>query len=520
MNDAWSRFRALYVFDPSLDFAMDASRTSLAADWWQTQPERLQFALDAMHALEAGAIANPSEGRRVGHYWLRAAELAPDAETRSAITQAVLDVEAFSKQVREGSVCAPCGKPFTDFLAIGIGGSSLGPMFLADALDRGQGLRAHFIDNTDPDGIDRALFLLRNQLSTTLVIVTSKSGTTAEPRNAQLEVQQAFANAGLRFEKHAVAITGTGSELERSAQTWLARFPMWDFVGGRTSLWSSVGLLPAALQGIDIRALLQGAAEMDRLTRVEDAGKNPALLMAMFWWSEAKGRGERSMVVLPYKDRLAFLGRYLQQLVMESLGKRESISGQVVHQGLTVYGNKGSTDQHAFVQQLRDGVHDFAVLFIEVLKERAGPRRELSPGVSAGDWLGGFLSGTRTALAGAGRGSLTLTLGDLSPRSIGALLALFERAVGFYASFAGINAYDQPGVEAGKKAAGLVLEAQGRLLAALQQVREPRSVEALAQACATDPETIFTLLRRLSANGVVRMESAHTHPLDARWQLR
>ncbi len=519
MSDAWSHYRECFFFDAGLQFALDASRTGLSSDWWQRHPERVQSALDAMQALEAGAIANPSEGRRVGHYWLRAPERAPDAATREAIGAATRAVTAFAEAVRAGRTSTPDGRPFTDFLVLGIGGSALGPMLVADALGMGRGLHPHFIDNTDPDGFDRQLTALGPRLPTTLVLVTSKSGTTAEPRNALIEVQRAFSKAGLAFRRHAVAVTGAGSLLEKESEDWLARFPMWDWVGGRTSLWSSVGLLPAALEGIDTEALLQGAAAMDELTRREDAARNPALLLAIFWWTEARGRGERSLVVLPYKDRLIFLARWLQQLVMESLGKRESIDGHVVHQGLTVYGNKGSTDQHAFVQQLRDGVHDFAAMFIEVLKERAGVRQELESGVSAGDWLGGFLSGTREALAGAGRKSLTITLADLSPRSVGALLALFERAVGFYASFAGINAYDQPGVEAGKQAAGRVLAVQQRLLRALRQEPQARSVEDLARAAEADPETVFTLLRRLAANGVVRAEDATRHPLDMRWLL-
>lgn len=517
MTDAWSHYRELFFYDAGLQFSLDASRTGLTPDWWQRHPERLQCALDAMQALEAGALANPSEGRRVGHYWLRAPERAPDAATCAAITSAARDVTEFASAICRGRIAAPCGKPFTDFLAIGIGGSALGPMLVSDALGRGAGLGAHFIDNTDPDGFDRQLALLGPRLATTLVLVTSKSGTTAEPRNALIEVERAYKAAGHDFRRHAVAITGTGSLLEKEAEGWLARFPMWDWVGGRTSLWSSVGLLPAALEGIDTHALLAGAAAMDELTRREDVARNPALLLAIFWWTEARGRGERSLVVLPYKDRLGFLARWLQQLVMESLGKRESIDGRVVHQGLTVYGNKGSTDQHAFVQQLRDGVHDFAALFIEVLKEREGARQEIEAGASAGDWLGGFLSGTREALADAGRKSLSITLADTSARSIGALLALFERAVGFYASFAGINAYDQPGVEAGKKAAGRVLAVQQRLLAALQSDRRARSVEELAAAIEEDPETVFTLLRRLGANGVVRPEDGARHPLETRW---
>src|SRR5439155_1901687 len=117
-----------------------------------------------------------------------------------------------------------------------------------------------------------------------------------------------------------------------------------------------VGLVPAALQGIDIDAMLAGAADCDRATRVHDTRKNPAALLALMWHHATGGRGNKDMVVLPYKDRLLLFSRYLQQLVMESLGKQLDLQGRRVDQGLAVYGNKGSTDQHAYVQQLLEGV--------------------------------------------------------------------------------------------------------------------------------------------------------------------
>ena len=135
------------------------------------------------------------------------------------------------------------------------------------------------------------------------------------------------------------------------------------------------------------------------------------------------------MVILPYKDRLEFFSRYLQQLVMESLGKEKDLDGKIVHQGIAVYGNKGSTDQHAYVQQLREGVNNFFVVFIEVLKDRSGSSLEVDPGVTSGDYLSGFLQGTRRALHENGRESITITLEEMGPATIGKLIALFERAV-------------------------------------------------------------------------------------------
>jgi glucose-6-phosphate isomerase len=264
-----------------------------------------------------------------------------------------------------------------------------------------------------------------------------------------------------------------------------------------------VGLLPAALQGIDVQALLDGAAAMDEATRRRETRRNPAALLALAWHVAGGGRGTKAMVVQPYKDRLLLLSRYLQQLVMESLGKEKDLEGRVVHQGLTVYGNKGSTDQHAFVQQLRDGTPDFFVTFVRVLKDREGESPEVEAGATSGDFLDGLLLGTRRALFESGRPSLTITIRDLTPRTLGMLIALHERAVGLYASLIGINAYHQPGVEAGKKAAASVLDLQRKVVAALRERGATGGTcEELAAAAGTpeEVETVFHVLERLAAN--------------------
>src|SRR5690606_18690301 len=222
------------------------------------------------------------------------------------------------------------------------------------------------------------------------------------------------------------------------------RFPMWDWVGGRTSELAGVGLLPAALQGIDIKSLLDGAAAMDTLTRSRETRNNPAALLASMWFYATNGRGDKDMVILPYKDRLMLFSKYLQQLIMESLGKERDLDGNIVNQGIAVYGNKGSTDQHAYIQQLREGVNNFFVTFIEVLRDQDGEAVAVENDFTSGDFLNGFLLGTRQALHDNGRESITITIDEVTPRSIGMLIALYERAVGFYASLVNINAYHQP----------------------------------------------------------------------------
>ena len=366
----------------------------------------------------------------------------------------------------------------------------------------------HYLDNTDPAGFEQVFAELGEELPQTLCLVISKSGSTQETRNAMLVTQHVFQEAGLSFGKQAVAVTSTGSKLDQLAiqEGWYARLPMWDWVGGRTSVFSAVGLLPAALQGIDLKELLMGARLMDQHGREKEISRNPAAQLALNWWYAGNGRGEKAMVVLPYKDRLSLFSNYLQQLVMESLGKERDLEGRVVRQGLTVYGNKGSTDQHAYVQQLREGRNDFFAQFLEVLKDQEGPAVAVDSNVTSGDYLLGFLLGTRQALREKQRQSMTLTLDSITPCSIGALVALFERAVGIYAYLVGINAYHQPGVEAGKKAAGAVLQLQGCLISALNdQPNRSWTVDELSQHLQMGEQqvTIFKVLEHLAANGRV-----------------
>jgi glucose-6-phosphate isomerase len=504
-SSLWQRFQQYFLYYRDLDFSLDISRMTFPDDFFEKMQPKIEKAFAAMRELEGGAIANPTENRMVGHYWLRNPALAPNAELRAEIEETIKHIKSFAADVHAGKIAAENGKRFEHILLIGIGGSALGPQFVADALrSRRDPMDIYFFDNTDPDGFNRVFDKIDNYLSQTLVIVVSKSGGTKETRNGMLEAEAKFKEKGLQFPKHAVAVTGVGSELDKLAEAneWLARFPMHDWIGGRTSVMSAVGLLPMALEGFDIDNFLAGAAAMDKRTRMPDAAQNAAMLLALAWYHAGYGKGEKDMVILPYKDRLALFSRYLQQLVMESLGKEKDLDGKIVHQGIAVYGNKGSTDQHAYVQQLRDGVLNFFVTFIEVRKDRlasGGRRFEVEEGITSGDYLQGFLRGTRSALYESGRESITMSIPEMNAFNIGALIALYERAVGFYASLVNINAYDQPGVEAGKKAATKLLQLQ-------QQVREQlragagKTAEEIARSVDADPEDVFHALRHLASN--------------------
>jgi glucose-6-phosphate isomerase len=501
----WQRYQNWLYFHEGLGLYLDVSRMSFDDSLVESLRPKFDKAFADMAELEKGAIANPDEGRMVGHYWLRNPDLAPTPELTQEIVQTLEQIEAFAEKVHTGAIHPPQASRFTDIISIGIGGSALGPQFVAEALAPDfPALTIHFIDNSDPAGIDRILTHLGDNLVSTLVLVISKSGGTPEPRNGMIEVKAAYAKQNLDFAKQAVAITSVGSNLDQVAQTegWLARFPMYDWVGGRTSEMSAVGLVPAVLQGIDVRAMLQGGKEMDDATRVPELENNPAALLALSWYFSGNGKGEKDMVVLPYKDSLLLFSRYLQQLVMESLGKEKDLNGKTVYQGIAVYGNKGSTDQHAYVQQLREGVPNFFVTFIEVLEDRQGKSIEVQPGVTSGDFLSGFLLGTRQALYENQRDSITVTIPQVNPLTVGALIALYERAVGLYASLVNINAYHQPGVEAGKKAAADILDLQSKVIAVLQKEKTALSLEQIAQkaGAAQQIEAIYQILRHLHAN--------------------
>jgi len=522
----WQRYQDWLYYDPDLDIYVDISRMRFDDFFVKAMQPKFAKAFADMAALEGGAIANPDENRMVGHYWLRDPDLAPTPELKQEIVSTLERIRDFTRQVQSGAVRPPKGDRFTDILSIGIGGSALGPEFVSAALAPVNApLAIHFSDNTDPEGFDRTIAAIGDRLATTLVLIISKSGGTPETRNGMLETQAAFRARNLPFAPNAVAITGKGSQLEQLAQRegWLAAFPMHDWVGGRTSEMSAVGLVAAALQGIDIQALLDGAKAMDATTRRTELRENPAALLALAWYYATNGKGDKDMVVLPYKDSLLLFSRYLQQLVMESLGKERDLEGNVVRQGIAVYGNKGSTDQHAYVQQLREGVPNFFATFIEVLRDRLGPSIEVEPGATSGDYLSGFLQGTRQALYDNYRDSITVTIPDVSPRSVGALIALYDRAVGFYGNLININAYHQPGVEAGKKAAASVLALQGKLLKALQQAGQPLSVAELAARAEApeDVETAYKILRHLAANGrgvVLQGDRRRPGELQVLWQ--
>ncbi len=500
-SDQWKRFCELLWFNEPLGIWVDISRMFFKSNELEDLNNRFQSALEAMSSIESGEIANVDENRQVGHYWLRNPLLAPELDYQHSIQTEISAIKDFGDNVINGKIVSSSGARFTDVLWIGIGGSGLGPLLIIKSLKKlNKGLNFHFIDNVDPVGIHEKLNELQAKLSTVLIVVVSKSGGTPEPQIAMDQARYQLESCGSIWSKHAVAITMNGSKLNEIAisESWLKSFDLPDWVGGRTSITSAVGLLPIALIGADVDKFLIGAAIMDEATRNSNYLNNPSYLLASSWFLSGSGKGKRDMVVLPYRDRLELFSRYLQQLVMESLGKKLDRKGNIIHQGLSVFGNKGSTDQHAYVQQLRDGIDNFFVTFIEVLDD--GDNNQIINKKNPGDYLSGFLQGTRSALSEGGRQSVCITLRSLNEQSLGALIALFERTVGIYGELVNINAYHQPGVEAGKVAASIVLESQAKIEDILSDGKS-RSLQQISEEMSEDnSELTYFILRHICHN--------------------
>src|SRR6202040_1082285 len=285
-SSLWQRFQNYFLRYDDLDFSIDISRMKFPEDFFGKMQGKIDKAFAAMRELEAGAIANPDEQRMVGHYWLRNPALAPNAQLRADIEQTNNRIKEFAANVHAGKIAPGEGKKFEHLLLIGIGGSALGPQFIAGALGAARDpADISFFDNTDPDGFDRFFDKIGARLSQTLVIVISKSGGTKETRNGMVEAEAKFKAMELPFGKQAVGVTGVGSELDRYAEKnrWITRFPMHDWVGGRTSIMSAVGLVPMALLGFNIDSFLAGAAAMDAKTRATDPAKNAAMFLALMW---------------------------------------------------------------------------------------------------------------------------------------------------------------------------------------------------------------------------------------------
>lgn len=358
----------------------------------------------------------------------------------------------------------------SDVVVLGIGGSALGPIALRTALrahgwnmlderQRGGKPRLHVLDNIDPTTI--VALLARLELPRTLFLVVSKSGGTAETMAQYLIVRKQLKLARLPLPDHLVVVTdpakGALRPIVQRDNLRAADIP--PNVGGRFSVLCPVGVLPAALSGVDVRGILAGAQEMVHRCASDDPQQNPALAYAGLQWLADTKFGKRMHVFMPYSDQLRDFAAWFVQLWAESLGK---ISPKTqAHVGPTPIAALGATDQHSQVQLFMEGPADKTVTFVSVSNTPPGPEILVNPSEGAeleylgGHTLGELLDVERRATAGAlarrGRPNMTLSVDRVDARSVGELIMLLELATAYAGSLYGVNAFDQPGVELGKR---------------------------------------------------------------------
>lgn len=385
--------------------------------------------------------------------------------------KALLDqVERFSAGAR--------GK-YDDVVVLGIGGSALGPIALRTALRpsgwnmlddkvRGGFPRLHVLDNVDPETIDALLGRLR--LERTLFIVTSKSGGTAETMAQFLIVHHRLTRQKLDVTKQMVFVTDPKHGALRPLAERL-EVPALDIpasIGGRFSVLSPVGTLPAALIGIDVRSLLAGAGEMAKRCETPDLARNPAGVFAMLQWLADDRLAKKIVVFMPYSDPLRDFAAWFVQLWAESLGKQRPDGTSV---GSTPLAALGATDQHAQVQLFMEGPADKTVTFVAVDERATNVTIPAAfPDVKELGYLGGHSLGelidieqraTAGALAKRGRPNLTIHLGRVDAPHVGQLMMLLEIATAYAGRLYGIDAFNQPGVELGKQFAYALLGRPG-----------------------------------------------------------
>jgi len=433
--------------------------------------------------LLAGKRVNSTEKRAAWHTALRAGHAAP-REVRNALAK----MRALATALRAGTVHGITGHAIRDVVSLGIGGSALGPALATAACAADAAApRVHFV--TTP-GEPLAQLLATLNAETTLFIVQSKSFSTQETlRNAR--AARAWLNAQFDasdYGAHFAAVTADAEAAHAFGVPPERIFPMWDWVGGRYSLWSAVGLPAMIAMGCDaFDDMLAGAADMDSHFAGAPLEQNmPALLALLGLW-HANFFGMATRAVIPYPPALAPLPAYLQQLEMESLGKQVTRSGKLLRceSGAVLWGGTGTDGQHAYFQLLHQGTRPVPVDFIACCTPRAGPGGNddethavmlancfaqsalLMRGVTAAETEQALLAKGMAAREAArlaphqalpgDRPSNTLLLPSLTPRSLGTLLALYEHRTFVQSVIWDINAFDQWGVEHGKRLADSLL---------------------------------------------------------------
>ena len=492
-----ARIENLFALEPDrldylcLDAAglyLDLSKNNLDKSTWDklltlAKDRQLPRAIDDIFT---GKIVNPTENRPALHTLLRGVNLQSidpvESERIMQINQVRERMGAFSDRVASGDFVGYSGAAIRDVVNIGIGGSHLGPQLVCDALryDANTGVNVHFVSNCDGGDLDRVLAPLNPE--STYFIVASKSFTTAETllnaKSANAWILDRFDNREATG-SHFAAVTAKSDLAIAFGIDTDNIYPMWDWVGGRYSLWSAIGLPVAIKLGADgFRRLLAGAYAMDEHFRTAPLAKNIPVMLALvgIWNNNFLGCGTHA--VIPYDDRLRSLPEYLQQLEMESNGKRTTLENDVVNYATApvLWGGVGTNVQHAFFQQMHQGTGKTSIDFIVALSHPTSNREHHDMLVA--NCLAqaeGLMKGRpRTMLGDAGETNTRIDLPShretpgnrpntmivtdaLTPETLGALLALFEHKTYMQGVIWGINSFDQWGVELGKNLADAIL---------------------------------------------------------------
>ena len=460
---------------------LDFSKHLLDDDAWQALLELSdKRALPAAFAsLTGGEMINTSEHRPALHTLLRGTARDQHPEKSKEVEDTLARVAALVDSIHSGATTGSSGQPFTDVVNLGIGGSDLGPRLVYEALQsEAAPLKAHFVANIDPDDLDSTLASLNPD--TTLFVICSKSFSTEETLSNAERTARWLQTAGIQGHAvgaHLIAVT---TQLARAGDWHIPPercFPLWDWVGGRYSLWSAVGIsIALALGWQSFQRLLDGAHSLDIHTNNASPADNLPIIMALLELWQTHYIGANTHVVLPYAQRLAHLPCFLQQLTMESNGKRVSPSGEpLAHDTAPVlWGSAGTIGQHSYYQLLHQGTRSFSADIILPLRSGKGDRdarralaahalaqsRALMVGRPPEEarQLGaerGFDESISRQLELPGNHSHSLLIMDaITPECLGALIAAYEHKTYFLAVLLDINPFDQWGVELGKVIAG------------------------------------------------------------------
>ena len=415
----------------------------------------------------AGEKINNTENRAVLHTALRQQNTNPILVDGKDVMPDVIAVRqsigAFVARVRDGIWKGATGKAISHIVNIGIGGSDLGPRLAVEALAlQASGPQVHFVANVD--AYELKSLLRRLPAEETLFVIVSKTFTTQETLlNAQSARKWLVAALGEQaVAQHFVAVSVNKTEVEKFGINSAHMFPMWDWVGGRYSVWSAVGLSVALALGTDkFNQMLAGAAMMDDHFRTAPLAQNMPLILGMLAVWNRNFIGTKTLAVLPYSERLRNLSRFLQQLEMESNGKRVTRDGETVDYGTApvIFGDCGTVGQHSFHQCLHQGTDivpaDMIGISQDDMGEPAHYRALMSNMVAQ---AGAFAFGQTDAkipqeIYPGSRPSNIITLDALTPFNFGMLLALYEHKTFVQGIVWNINSFDQPGVELGKKMA-------------------------------------------------------------------